>query len=391
MVHRSVPERISKRLFLFLFTMSILLCGIPGSIRSQQVIVGHDKASVQHEEHMSHDAQIGERLFYGLANFESGKSDCEGCHSISSNPEINWNPSAYDLALWIETKADGPVKQAFESPGSELMEKGHKNIKLTDAEIAKLRAYLAVVKIGGPVAHKDFPTKLVLFFVFGVLMALALIDLIFTRKVKYRVIHVVILLAGLGFHLQMAIKEGQNLGRTKDYAPDQPIKFSHKVHAGDNKIDCKYCHSGVLNGKSAGLPSANLCLNCHNVVRNGRSSGKFEINKINEYINAKKNIEWVLIHKLPDHAYFNHAQHVAVGKVACETCHGPVAEMEIMKQHSDLSMGWCVNCHRTTKVNFEDNDYYKSYTKLHEELKSGKIKQVNVEQIGGLDCMKCHY
>ena len=102
-------------------------------------------------------------------------------------------------------------------------------------------------------------------------------------------------------------------------------------------------------------------------------------------------IEWTRIHNLPDHVYFNHAQHVAVGKVACQTCHGGVEKMEVMQQHSPLSMGWCINCHRQTEVKFTENAYYTSYQRYHDELKSGKRDGVKVEEIGGLECQKCHY
>ncbi len=102
-------------------------------------------------------------------------------------------------------------------------------------------------------------------------------------------------------------------------------------------------------------------------------------------------IEWVRIHNLPDHAYFNHAQHVAVGKVECQTCHGPVEQMEVVQQYSPLSMGWCINCHRQTEVKFANNDYYQSYARYHEQIKKGERKKVTVEEIGGLECQKCHY
>lgn len=102
-------------------------------------------------------------------------------------------------------------------------------------------------------------------------------------------------------------------------------------------------------------------------------------------------IEWVRIHNLPDHAYFNHAQHVTVGKLECQTCHGPVEEMAVVQQYSPLSMGWCVNCHRQTEVQFADNEYYKTYARYHEELASGQRDKVTVEEIGGLECQKCHY
>jgi mono/diheme cytochrome c family protein len=102
-------------------------------------------------------------------------------------------------------------------------------------------------------------------------------------------------------------------------------------------------------------------------------------------------IEWVRIHNLPDHVYFNHAQHVSVGKLECQTCHGPIEEMEKVYQYSPLSMGWCINCHRETSVQFQDNEYYKSYERYHEELQNGTRDRVTVEDIGGLECQKCHY
>jgi mono/diheme cytochrome c family protein len=102
-------------------------------------------------------------------------------------------------------------------------------------------------------------------------------------------------------------------------------------------------------------------------------------------------IEWVRIHNLPDHVYFNHAQHVTVGKLECQTCHGKVEEMEVLKQMSPLSMGWCINCHRQTEVKFKDNAYYANYTRYHEEIAAGKRDKVTVADIGGLECSKCHY
>lgn len=102
-------------------------------------------------------------------------------------------------------------------------------------------------------------------------------------------------------------------------------------------------------------------------------------------------IEWTLIHNLPDHAYFNHSQHVAVGQVACQKCHGKIEEMDVVFQYATLGMGWCISCHRETEVKFKENDYYKQYERYHDELKAGKRDKVTVEDIGGLECNKCHY
>jgi len=241
-------------------------------------------------------------------------------------------------------------------------------------------------------------------------------------------------------------------GRQQNYAPTQPIKFSHALHAGQHEIDCKYCHDGARRSKHSVIPSTNTCMNCHTAVQVGPEYGTAEIlkiyasagfnpidkkneygpyfhdsvtveerldvyrdwledaNKDNEAITDKdisaqiagavahvaKPIEWIRIHNLPDHAYFNHAQHVTAGKVECQTCHGEVQEMEVVKQYSPLSMGWCVNCHRQTKIDFAENGYYKSddykmYEKYHQEIQKGKRNGVTVEEIGGLECQKCHY
>lgn len=186
------------------------------------------------------------------------------------------------------------------------------------------------------------------------------------------------------------------------YQPEQPIKFSHELHAGQNQIDCNYCHSGARKSKHSNIPSANVCMNCHMYINEGPKYGTEEINKIyqavgwdadkGQYIEGyeQKPIKWVRIHKLPDLAYFNHAQHVTAGQVECQTCHGPIEEMEEVYQYSSLTMGWCINCHRETKVKVESNDYYE---KMHAQLKEkfGADAEITVEMIGGLECGKCHY
>lgn len=174
------------------------------------------------------------------------------------------------------------------------------------------------------------------------------------------------------------------VGIQQGYAPTQPIAFSHKLHAGMYEIDCNYCHTGVNRGKRATIPSVNICMNCHNAVKTKST----EIQKIWKAVKNNQPIEWVRVHNLPDLAYFNHAQHVNVGGVACETCHGDVKNMEVIKQHSTLTMGWCINCHRQTAVKGEGNAYYDKLLMLHKQTKKGDM---HVADIGGLECSKCHY
>ncbi len=211
-----------------------------------------------------------------------------------------------------------------------------------------------------------------------------------------------------GWFMQIGVDQG--------YAPIQPIHYSHKIHAGANKIECKYCHSSARVSKHAGIPSLNVCMNCHKSIyeykgnpegptpedlANGYTNEFYtaEIKKLykavgwdeenQRYTGESQPVEWVRIHNLPDLAYFNHSQHVTVAGIECQTCHGPVEEMEIMYQYSPLTMGWCINCHRETNVNIEDNEYYAS---IHEELsKKYGVEQLTAAQMGGLECGKCHY
>ena len=233
------------------------------------------------------------------------------------------------------------------------------------------------------------------------------------------------------------------LGRMKHYQPQQPIYYSHQVHAGTNQISCLYCHGGAQDSKHANIPSVNVCMNCHKGINKYEGTDKLEredgtaidgtaeIQKLYEYAgfnpatktyNPDKNgdgipdgahpIEWTKIHNLPDHVYFNHSQHVKVGKQQCQTCHGNIQEMPEVYQFADLSMGWCINCHRETKVDFYNkadstgNKFYSIYEKFHNDLKPDTIKDkygnikeirkakmdsVTVEKIGGTECQKCHY
>ena len=203
-----------------------------------------------------------------------------------------------------------------------------------------------------------------------------------------------------GYFMQLGIDQG--------YQPIQPIHFSHKIHAGDNKIDCKYCHSSARVSKTSGVPSLNVCMNCHKSIYeyNGETTVEYskefyddEIKKLyaavgwddaeQQYTGETQAVKWVRVHNLPDFAYFNHSQHVSVAGVECQTCHGPVEEMEIMYRNAPLTMGWCIECHRETNIQVKDNAYY---SKIHEELsKKYGVDQLTVAQMRGLECGKCHY
>jgi cytochrome c551/c552 len=223
-----------------------------------------------------------------------------------------------------------------------------------------------------------------------VLMLLALFDLLVTKIIKQKWIPIVILIIAVIISGEVIFIEATNLGRQQYYQPEQPVWFSHKVHAGQNQIDCKYCHFTADKSMHSGIPPVAVCMNCHNQVKKGKVTGEVEIAKVIDAYNNGEPIEWVKVHNLPDHVYFNHSQHVNVGKMDCTECHGDVAKMDEIIQVNDLSMGWCIDCHRTKEVNFA-NKFYDQYKQLHEEIAKGEKSKVLVTDVGGEDCQKCHY
>lgn len=390
-------------------------------------------------------AQDGKALF---------NANCASCHKMDKDltgPALmgvhdRWNNDKL-LSLWVKNwnkaVASGDayaVKIKDWSPSSMTVFEG----TLSDAQIDAILGYIKAWKpeakptaaaAGAPAEEGD---NTLLFGILTLILAVISFTLLqvnaslkkmadektgepvvepvpFWRNKAYIATLTVILFCVGGY---LTSKGAMALGRSKDYTPTQPIFYSHKVHAGANQVNCLYCHGGAEQGKHANIPSVNVCMNCHKAINEyvkgpklydeegNEVDGTAEIQKLYKYAgfdpanaaawdpSKAKPIEWVKIHNLPDHVYFNHSQHVKAGKVACQTCHGEIQKMDEVKQFSDLSMGWCINCHRETKVQFKDNGFYSIYEKYHNDLKSGKIdstKGITVEKIGGTECQKCHY
>jgi mono/diheme cytochrome c family protein len=226
-------------------------------------------------------------------------------------------------------------------------------------------------------------------------------------------------IAGLVFFFKFLF----TIGLFEDYKPEQPIQFSHKLHAGQLEVECVYCHNSVEKSKSAGIPTVNVCMNCHKAVHEGPESGTEEIAKIHDAagFNVKKlaysgetdPIKWVKVHNLPDHVYFNHSQHVVVGGLDCKQCHGDmtketvgrimttedlnsIEDNEIKFTRATLTMGWCIECHGKKEIDLSNGDYYQE---VHDRLlKDKKTYQkyleddkITVAELGGWECAKCHY
>ncbi len=378
------------------------------------------------------------------------KANCTSCHGVGDNKivgpglkNVHLRRSEEWLLKWIKNSSafiksgDADAIKVYEENNKVAMPA----FNLSDDELKAMIGYIktesekapaapapgTAAPAGAPTANEDDNSPLVLLLVTALLVAIYFI----LNRVKqglekvvrqregvaepikihgkagvkhwireHKKLIAVLLVIGVVFGSVKGWDALAGIGISQGYEPDQPIKFSHALHVTQNKIDCRYCHSGAEKSKNAGIPSPNVCMNCHKYVQQGPQYGTEEIAKIYKavgwdkdkgvYTGVTKPIQWIRIHNLPDLAYFNHAQHVKVGQVACETCHGEVGKMEVMNQASPLTMGWCINCHRETEVKMEGNAYY---TELHEKLKKqhGPEARLTVDKIGGLECARCHY
>jgi len=383
-------------------------------------------------------------------------NNCATCHhplNPSTGPALQGVskrvPDKAKLHAWV--KNNNAVRATGDPYFNELFNKWNRTpmnlfTGLSDAEIDNIIAYVETYKAppppeeGGPPGKQNESDNSLLYGILTLILGVITLILLqvnsnlkklsddkegvpahepvpfFRNKAYIATFAVVLFIVGGYYAIQGAI----GLGRNKGYQPEQPIYYSHKVHAGVNQVSCLYCHGGAYEGKHANVPSVNVCMNCHMTIKEyGASSEKLfredgtevngtaEIQKIyaaagwdpqkKQYTGKEKPIEWARIHNLPDHVYFNHSQHTRAGKVQCQTCHGPIQEMPEVKQFADLSMGWCINCHRESKVNFynaetgEGNKFYSIYESFHNDLKNKKVDSVTVEMIGGTECQKCHY
>ena len=394
-------------------------------------------------------AQNGEALF---------KANCASCHKPDKDftgpalkgardrePNPEW---AYKWVNNVNTmvETDPYAKALMTKMGSKMTQ-----FNLKKEEIKAILDWADAYTVAVPVGETGKPPEDNNTMIFGILtLVLALIAFVLLQvntnlrklsdekegvlrpepvpvyKNKTYIMTAVLVLFAVGGYF--TIDGAVGLGRQQNYQPVQPIFYSHKVHAGTNQISCLYCHGGSQDSKQASIPSVNVCMNCHKAIgkyegpdvlerEDGTAvNGTGEIEKLYAFAgwnsatkkynpdnnndgipDGAKPIEWIKVHNLPDHVYFNHSQHIKVGKQQCQTCHGNIQEMPEVYQFAELSMGWCINCHRETKVDFYNkkdssgNTFYSIYEKFHNDIKNGKLDSVTVEKIGGTECQKCHY
>ena len=378
------------------------------------------------------DINAGEKIF---------SQNCTACHMITDarlvGPGLKGVTDKYEkewLIKWIrnsqELIASGDARaiKIFDEYNKSVMN----SFDFSDNEFTDLLAYLAnppvpeiVLSQAGELQSNEGMSSSTKFLIFALVLLILLFTLVSVKNslktalgretetipetligqyklfISNNINIIFVCFLGVIIVLKFTYDAMLGVGVTTNYQPTQPIAFSHKIHAGQNGVDCNYCHSSARKSKHSGIPSANVCMNCHTYINEGTITGTAEIQKIYDAIGfdpdtrtyikgyEQKPIEWVRIHNLPDHAYFNHSQHVVAGNLECKDCHGPVEDMDVLYQYSELTMGWCIDCHRETEVKMEGNNYY---THLHEQLKEKyKGEKITVAKMGGLECSKCHY
>lgn len=416
------------------------------------------EASVTNEDVAATDgddlAIAGEKLY---------KNNCKACHSIGTDKVvgpglqgINEKRSKEWLVKWIQNSAD--LIASGDADANAIFEEFNKMPMpaqaVSEDDIAAILAYIAnppgvkeVVEESSEALVVDAPQKnnttiMLILLIVIIVFALVLLFLLNKSRVSIAkaiadknnevyngpitliqafkqicgknkgivaVVVIVLFFGGLVNLMGGAMEIGVHQG----YKPEQPIKFSHQIHAGLDKIDCNYCHSSARHSKTSGIPSLNVCMNCHKYINGGEKTFAYngeeypmkeEIQKIythldydpktGKYGDNPTPVKWIKIHNLPDHVFFSHQQHVTVGKQKCQTCHGPVEEMDVVKQYSQLTMKWCIQCHQNTKVATEGNGYYDDmHSRMTEEFKQKVLGdgKLTVDEIGGWECAKCHY
>jgi len=378
----------------------------------------------------SQDLEIGENLF---------KNNCSSCHYLGPEEKKLIGPGLSDeifeeysiewLYDWIRNSSE--VIESGDKQAVAIYEEYNKAVMtafpyFSDADIDNILAYIKegpseeVVADTADVVSETTSSGQLLYIIFGIVL-FNIILLIYVKNILKDAAGIPRVGFGNSFFSWLKLNPSflavcaaliifsgmkgcwnslSTIGVAQNYQPEQPIAFSHKIHAGEQGIDCNYCHHTARDSKHAGIPSLNVCMNCHTYINEGTQTGKTEIYKIYEAIGfdpttrtyipdyEQKPVEWVRIHNLPDLAYFNHSQHVNVAGVECQTCHGPVEEMDELYQYSKLTMGWCINCHLDTELDTE-NPYYHD---LHEKwIDKYHGEEITVDMIGGRECAKCHY
>ena len=335
---------------------------------------------------------LGEQLFLGNNERLDSAYSCVECHSLLTIDTFSWNPTAYEIAATFADKEIADYEEVLVYAMSEKMFLSHEGAEyLEEIDFYALKAYLTKLQKEGPPVQKEVPVKRKVFIITFILFFVLFFSGIFFRKVRIPYFHRFSLFVILVFWILYFYNDLFAIGLQQNYEPDQSIKFSHKTHSTQNKTTCIYCHPSARYSASAGIPGVNVCMNCHSLVREGTQSGEIEIKKLVAASEQNYPLQWIRINNLPEHVQFNHAIHYEVGKIDCTECHGDVEQIDRLSQVQELSMKWCLDCHNLEKVNKIGNQFYQNYKSVSNGIHNTTTDSVLVKDMGGWDCMNCHY
>lgn len=308
-------------------------------------------------------------------DFDGKLVDCFTCHYQTEPDTFCWKPSLCEIGMACNLYSEDKLKEQLLDPFSDRLIEDHAFIQLSDSQITAIYAFLTALQ--PQIQHTSPITKRMC--VTWTLWATGLIVVVigikklrlpFAQNIRRLFVFGSILVAVIYPYNQFI-----SFGLNKNYAPLQIVKFSHKIHASDNKIACFYCHSAAYHGSTGGIPSTETCLNCHGVITEGHNTGEFYISKIANTRQSKQALPWTKVNALPDYVHFNHKLHVVGANIDCKTCHGNVAAMHRVKQLEPIGMTTCLKCHQNT----------------YKYAMNNANDSVLVSKAGGHDCMNCHY
>jgi len=336
--------------------------------------------------------KAGELIFNGISLTGDTILNCAKCHNIKVTDTFNFNPSAFDIGLKHKTNNCAQFEEIVLFPMTDAAFEAHERLlDYSSDNICLIKAYLDHIASVGLTVERKWQLENFIMLILLLCLIFLLSDLFFFKLINKNKIHIasfaIIIITVLIIMYPHVLAYGLQQG----YEPVQPVKFSHKTHAGQNGTECLYCHMPARYGRNAGIPATDICMNCHASVTEGSSSGEFEIRKVYTARDSAEPIPWIRINNLPDHVYFNHMAHYKIGKIDCVECHGNVEEHNRLSQFKELSMKWCLDCHESRRVQLPENRYYHIFTKELEKLFNNEKDSVLVKETGGWECVGCHY
>jgi hypothetical protein len=329
--------------------------------------------------------QTGEKIFRQKPDSAGIKPACIDCHYVVFPDTFSLNPAAFEITFSASKLTAEEFTELITDPlGSDRLMDAHQHFIFSKEELGALQFYLTHLKTN-VVKKRTKPGFFPVLFAVGILFLIfAVYDYFRSVNLLHPKVRHILFFSGLCICTWVTVAQARLLGNSLNYEPDQPIRFSHLVHAGENKLDCKFCHASAEHAAIAGIPSTRQCYFCHFQIREGSRAGEFELKKVLAAWEQTKPIEWLRVCNLPDHVKFDHSAHVKTAKLECIACHGQVEMKHRIKQETSMTMNWCLDCHNKSYINLKKSGFYINMSIVQAD-------SVLFSDIGGRDCFTCHF